>query len=193
MFVSLAVIFFCIMARLWWDKFTPRGFAYWMVAMLFAAFSVGSEHRITVPSSAPRRQIEGRLAWIKEHGYGRGSYYDFGVLLPDGNVIGLRGAVTPPFFARHEAMHVTYLDERVYATYPRAIAIRVLSGPRAGWQDTVSADWMGPWLETPFGIMGVLVFAVLAGLHQRPRSKDLSPAAESGERDPKSIQAGVGG
>ena len=177
-FVCLVAIFFGILASIWWTKFTPRGFVYWMGALACALLIVTTADKSTTPSSAPRKSITGQLAWIVRHGYGKGSYYTFGVVLPSGATVDLKAAVKVPLFAKGESVSVTYLDERVGYRDPRAIAIRVLSGNGAGWQDSVSADWIGPWLGIPFGIAGALCLAVLASRNERPRPDAAKPDAE---------------
>jgi hypothetical protein len=72
---------------------------------------------------------------------------------------------------------VTYLDEHKPNQFARAIGIRVLTGPRAGWQDSVSAEWFGPWLGVPCSILAGIVLLIFANknLRARPESSSTPP------------------
>jgi hypothetical protein len=106
----------------------------------------------TWPSSAPRRQASGIITWIVDHKEGRSHAYTLGLARPNEIDLQLQASATPPFFAKgRDLVSVTYLDEKVTGRYPRAIGFHVLTGPRAGYNDDVSADWFGPWLGVLIG------------------------------------------
>lgn len=114
-----------------------------------AVFSAHS----TFPSSAPRREAIGMISAITARKTGRDIHYTISFETDDGHDLRLDAAATPPFFAEgRDKVEVTYLDEKD-AQYPRAIAFRALTGPRAGYRTAVSADWFGPWLGVLFSVI----------------------------------------
>lgn len=76
---------------------------------------------------------------------------------------------------------VTYLDEQVKNTYPRAIGFDVLSDPRAGYHAAVSADWLGPWLGVVFGPVGALAALWGAYSNKRPKLEKHQPNLTTAE------------
>jgi hypothetical protein len=166
--VFLAVVL-CLIAWDAWRAYTPRGFALYLLMWCCIAFAGICEIHSTWPSSAPRRQAEGIITWIVIPREVRKTY-TLGLALPSGAVLPFRASAIPPFFAKgRDLVSVSYLDEKVIGNYQRAIGFRVLNGPRAGYQDSVNADWLGPWLGVLFGpLCGV---AALWGAYSNKRSK----------------------
>jgi len=130
-----------------WKVYNRKGFAMyltmWACVVLAVVFAVHS----TQPSSAPRRQVVGIISFITDHKEGRSHSYTVHFKTDDGLDLVFDGAATPLFFAQgRDKVEVTYLDEHRTAHYPRAIKFRALTGPRAGYDTAVNADWFGPWL-----------------------------------------------
>jgi hypothetical protein len=178
----LAGLFFVVVmtAVTWgnWQKYTPKGFFFFSAVFLVCMpVGVASALHATTPSSAPRVQLTGRLASILKHGQGKSSYYTFAVLLEDGAERSFNEAATVPHSAMDQMIVVTYLDEHKPNQFARAIGIRVLSGPSAGWQDSVSADWLGPWLGIPCSVLAGIVLLIFANKNLRARPKSSSAPA----------------
>jgi hypothetical protein len=154
--VTIAALIFAVFISfmVWgaWRAFTPRGFALYFVMWLCGVFAGVCALHSTWPSSAPRRQASGIITWILDHKEGRSHTYTLGLARPNEIDLQLQASATPPFFAKgRDLVSVTYLDEKVTGRYPRAIGFHVLTGPRAGYNDDVSADWFGPWLGVLIG------------------------------------------
>jgi hypothetical protein len=145
-------VFICLLVWGAWRAFTPRGFALYFVMWLCGVFAVVCALHSTLPSSAPRRQASGIITRIVDHKEGKSHTYTLELARPNEVDLQLQASATPPFFAKgHDLVSVTYLDEKVTGRYPRAIGFHVLTGPRAGYNDDVSADWFGPWLGVLIG------------------------------------------
>ena len=97
-----------------WRAYTPRGFAFYFAMWGCMSITGVCAWHSTLPSSAPRRQAEGTIAWIASHGGGKSKSYTLGLRLPSGVVLPFRASPTPPFFAegRRDVISVTYLDEK---------------------------------------------------------------------------------
>ena len=177
--VTVAVLIFsafiCSLGWVAWRAFTPRGFALYCLMWACGVFAAFCASDSTWPSSAPRQHADGTITWIINRNKGKWDTYTFGLARPHEPDLRLQASATLPFFAKgRDVVSVTYLDERVSDEYPRAIGFHVLTGPRAGYKDFVSADWLGPWLGVfvgpPFG------FAALwkAFDHKRRKAPDES-------------------
>ena len=160
-----------------WRAYTPRGFAFYFAMWGFMLITGVCAWHSTLPSSAPRRQAEGTIAWIASHGSGKSKSYTLGLRLPSGVVLPFRASPTPPFFAegRRDVISVTYLDEQVAGKYPRAIGFRALTGPRAGFHGAVSADWFGPWIGVILAPLCGLAAILMAYANKRPKVEERSP------------------
>ncbi len=138
-----------------WRAYNPRGFALHLLMWGCIVLAVACAVHTTLPSSAPRRHVAGMISWIATHKEGRSSSYTIGFKTEEGQELTLDAAAIPLFFAEgRDQVAVTYLEEKRVGRYPRAIEFRALTGPRAGYDTAVSADWSGPWL-------GVLLAAVV--------------------------------
>jgi len=172
--VASGLFFLAVMTAVFWGnwkKYMPKGFVFFCsLFFLWIPLGVTSALKSTFPSSAPRKQIVGRLAWNVKHGRGKGAYYTFGVLLEDGGERAFMEGATAPL-AHGQAVAVTYLDENDHAHDPRAISVDILSGQRAGYHDSVNADWFGTWLGVPMSFAGGVLFLVLASRHLRTKSE----------------------
>lgn len=160
-----------------WRAYTPRGFALYFAMWGFMIITAVCAWHSTLPSSAPRRQAEGTIAWIASHGAGKSKSYTLGLRLPSGGVLPFRASPTPPFFAegRRDIISVTYLEEKVVGNYPRAIGFRALTGARAGSHDAVSADWFGPWIGVVLGPLCGLAAIIAAYNNKRPKAEERIP------------------
>ncbi len=144
--------FICSLGWVAWRAFTPRGFALYFLMWVCGAFAAFCAPYSTWPSSAPRRHADGIITWIVDHKEGKWDTYTFGLARPREPDLNLQASATLPFFAKQrDLVEVTYLDEKASDGYPRAIGFHVLTGPRAGSNDWVSADWLGPWLGVLLG------------------------------------------
>jgi hypothetical protein len=148
----------------------PNAFFLFCGAIACIVMAVACAVQSTLPSSAARRQVTGRLLSVVEHGTGRHHDYTFTIHLDTGGDMGFRAAVTAPFFARGELVTVTYLDENKKGEYPRAIGYQALTGNRAGEHDSVSADWIGPWIGVPLWFMATIALQALGRVGKRPKS-----------------------
>ena len=157
-----------------WRTYTPRGFALYLATWGFAIITGVCAWHSTWPSSAPRRQAEGNIAWTASRG---GRNYTLGLRLPSGTVLPFRASPTPPFFAegRRDVISVTYLDENIGGTYPRAIGFSAVTGPRAGFHDAVSADWFGPWIGVLLAPFFALAAMFKAYENKRPKAEERIP------------------
>jgi hypothetical protein len=149
----------------------PNAFFLFCGVIACIVMAVACAVQSTLPSSAARRQVTGRLLYVVEYGTGRQHNYTFNIRLDTGGDMGFRAAVTPPFFARGELVTVTYLDENKLGEYPRAIAYQALTGNRAGEHDSVSADWIGPWIGAPIWFVAAIGLQALGrvGKQKKPR------------------------
>jgi hypothetical protein len=171
-FLFFAALFSLIVWRAW-KTFTPRGFALYCVMWCCLAFTGVCAVHSTWPSSAPRRQAEGIIAWIVDHHEGKSHTYTLGLALPGGTVLPLKASATPPFFAKgRDLVSVTYLDEKVTGSYARAIGFHVLTGPRTGYNDAVNANWLGPWIGVVIGPLGGLAAVWGAYGNKRPKTEE---------------------
>jgi len=109
-----------------------------------------------VPSSAPRKQIRGRLLGVYAHGTGKSKTYTFSIVLDGGSLMGFREGVSPPRDSYGQLLLVTYLDEKIVGKYPRAIAAENLTGPYVGVRNSVNANWIGTWIFFPIGVLGII-------------------------------------
>lgn len=157
-----------------WRTYTARGLALYFAMWCCMAFTGVCAWHSTFPSSAPRRHAEGVISWIASHGGGKSKTYTLGLMLPGGAVLPFEASAMVPFFAEgRDVVSVTYLDERRGDKFPRAIGFRVLTGPRAGFNEAVSADWLGPWIGVLVG--PVCGFAALMAAYRNKRSKATPP------------------
>jgi hypothetical protein len=169
-FLFLAAVL-CLIVWGAWRAYTPRGFTFYFLMWGCMVFTGVCAIHSTWPSSAPRRQADGIISWIVSHRNGKSETYTLGLLLPGGAVLPFLASATPPFFAKaRDLVAVTYLDEKSAGKYQRAIGFRVLTGPRAGFHDAVSADWLGPWLGVLLGPL-----CGLAALWQAAGNKRAKP------------------
>lgn len=161
-----------------WIAYTPRGFALYFAMWGFMIITGVCAWHSTLPSSAPRRQAAGTVAWIASHGGGKSKSYTLGLRLPSGAVLPFRASPTPPFFAegRRDIISVTYLDEKAAGNYLRAIGFRALTGPRAGFHDAVSADWLGPWIGVLLAPLCGLAALFKAYANKRPKAAERAPS-----------------
>lgn len=151
---GFSALFFFIFWRAW-RTYNAKGFGLYLVFWGCILLAVVSAVHSTLPSSAPRRQAIGTISWITDHKQGRSHSYTIDFRTDTGLDLTLDGAATPLFFAQgRDKVAITYLDEKRTGHYPRVIEFRALTGPRAGYDTAVSADWFGPWL-------GVLVAAII--------------------------------
>jgi hypothetical protein len=104
----------------------------------------------------------------------------FSITRTDGKALTLQTPVKAPadpgyapFIYSGQLIDVKYLDENIAAAYPRAISIEILSGPHTGWHGSVNADWTGPWVGIPLGIVGALTLVGLATRQRRPANENL--------------------
>jgi len=175
----VALFFLALFAFIFWmgwRAYTRRGFVYFCGIFFFIGVMGYSMLNSAIPSSAPRKQVEGRLVDILKHGNGKGATYTFTILLNSGAMMGFREGVSPPRESYHQLLLVTYLDEKVPNEYPRAIAAKNLTGPYAGSSNSVNPDWLGPWILFPIGIVGFGWSNFKARSNQRNPPK---PAAKS--------------
>jgi hypothetical protein len=141
----------------------------WLCGMSAVACALHS----TLPSSAPRRQASGIITWIVDLKKGKSHTYTLELARPNEVALQFQASATPPFFAKgRDLVSVTYLDEKVTGRYPRAIGFHVLTGPRAGYNDDVSADWFGPWLGVLIGPPCGFVALWVAFRNKRLRGKE---------------------
>jgi len=160
-----------------WKVFTPRGcvfyFGVWCCMLLAGVCAIKS----TRPSSAPRRQMSGIITKLNTLGSGRSKTYTLTLAEADGTTTSFLASAMPPFFAEgRDLVRVKYLDEKVAGSYPRAIAFVVLTGPRAGDGDSVSADWLGPWLGVLFWPVMSFFSIMKAYANKRPKRETLEPS-----------------
>ena len=154
--ITVAVLIFsafiCSLGWVAWRAFTPRGFALYFLMWACGAFATFCASYSTWPSSAPRLHADGTIVRIVDHKEGKWDTYILWLARPHEPDLALQASATLPFFAKgQDLVKVTYLDEKVSDGYPRAIGFRVLTGPRTGYNDSVSADWIGPWLGVLLG------------------------------------------
>jgi hypothetical protein len=171
------VLFFLIF---WgaWRAYTARGFALYLVMWACGVLAVVCAVHSTLPSSAPRRQAVGIISWITDHKEGRSHSYTIDFRTDDGLDLKFDGAATPLFFAQErDKVAVTYLDEKRVGHYPRAIEFRALTGPRAGEDTAVSADWFGPWLGVLFS--AIVGMAAIFGANSNKRSSPRSTVSSA--------------
>lgn len=164
---------FCLIFFLAWRAFKPRGFAMYLVmwACIIAAvvFAVHS----TMPSSAPRHQAAGVISWIVDHKQGRSHTYTLGFRTENGSDLKLEAAATPLFFAeRRDKVAITYLEEQ--REYLRAIRFQALTGPRAGEETEVNANWFGPWLGVLLSAVVGIAAIIEANRNKRPPPSDIA-------------------
>jgi hypothetical protein len=166
-----------------WRAYNLRGFVLYLVFWGCIVLAIFCAVHSTFPSSAPRRHVVGVITWISTHKRGRSSSYTVDFKTDDGADLKFDAAATPPFFAEtRDKVAVTYLDEKSTRHFPRAIEFRALTGPRAGYEASVSADWFGPWLGVLFA--AVVGIAAILGANSNKRSpshRDAS-SATSGHR-----------
>jgi hypothetical protein len=150
-----------------WRAYNGKGFALYLLFWACIVLAVFCAVRSTLPSSAPRRQAVGTISWILDHKHGRSHTYTLGFETEGGLNLDFEAAATPLFFAKgRDKVAITYLDEM--RRYPRVIEFRALTGPRAGYATSVSADWFGPWLGVLFS--AVVGIAALFGANRNKRS-----------------------
>ena len=154
-----------------WKAYTPRGFVYFCGMFLWMGVMVYSLISSAIPSSAPRKQIKGRLLGVYAHGTGKSKTYTFDIVLEDGALMGFREGVSPPRNSYGQLLQVTYLDEKVVGAYLRAIAAENLTGPYTGSRNSVNANWIGPWLLCPLGVLGIFWSNFLARRNLRVKAK----------------------
>ena len=77
---------------------------------------------------------------------------------------------------RRDIISVTYLDEKAAGNYLRAIGFRALTGPRAGFHDAVSADWLGPWIGVLLAPLCGLAALFKAYANKRPKAAERAPS-----------------
>jgi hypothetical protein len=152
-----------------WHKYKPSGFLYFCGALLCIASGVIFALHSTLPSSAPRREVQGRVVWMLAHHHGKSTDYTFAIRLDNGALMSFREAAIVSRSAQGELIDVTYLDERVSNEFPRAIAYKILTGPAAGDARSVSADWLGPWLGVPLSLIAGAWLLVLANRNKRSK------------------------
>lgn len=173
----LAILGFAFWAN--WKAHTPRGFAYfcgmffWMSVMVYAMINS------TFPSTMPRKQITGRFDSVLKHGQGRSANYTFDIVLSSGAEMSFREGVSPPAHSHNQLLLVTYLDEKVANEFPRAIGAEILTGPATGSRSSVSANWFGPWLFCPLGILGIFWCSFQAHKYLRKGPKSSEDNVES--------------
>jgi len=182
---GILVLFF----RNAWRRYTPKGFAYFCLAL--AAMStmgfVGSLS--TTPSSATRITVTGKcLGFQRVRGKGH-AHFEFRVALTDGSTVQLQTPITPPGrkgvdanIPDGETLEVIYLDEKPADGLPRAIVVRILSGEFNGWHRSVDANWLGAWLAFPLGIV-IFAYCMFRALQNRRqplfvRAEDHSETAD---------------
>ncbi len=154
-----ALFFLSMMSLVFWSNWkahTRRGFAYFCGMFLWMGVMVYSMISSAVPSSAPRKQIKGRLLGVYAHGNGKSKTYTFNIVLDSGSLMRFREGVSPPRDSYGQLLLVTYLDEKIVGNYPRAIAAENLTGPYIGVRNSVNANWIGTWIFCPIGVLGII-------------------------------------
>jgi hypothetical protein len=151
MLVGVAVM--GLLFRKVWRRYTPKGFAFFCLAMGAMGLAVSTSAVATAPSSATRITVEGYCSDFRQVYVGRVAEYDFRLISNAGSVLQLQTPLTPPWIEDGTRLRVTYLDEtRPGYEFPRAIGLTVLSGDHMGWHGSVDANWFGAWLLFPIGI-----------------------------------------
>lgn len=190
--VELACLFVIVLLlRRVWRRYTPKGFAFFWLAMVGLGLACLTGAFATAPSSARRITVDGYCHDVREVYFGRSNpQYVFQLTLNTGSTLRLQTPLTPSWFSGIEdgtLLRVTYLDEtRPVFEFPRAIALTVLSGDHIGWHGSVDANWLGAWLLFPLGIAGCFA-SVVCWL--RNRRLDLSQTS-SDDDDGRNLDDG---
>jgi len=179
--VLIFVFFAAVMTLVFWSNWkvhTPRGFVYFCGMFLWMGLMIYSLISSAIPSSAPRKQIEGRLLDVYSHGSGRSKTYTFVIVLQGGATMGFREGVSPPRYSVGQLLRITYLDEKIIDKYPRAIAAENLTGPHTGARNSVNANWIGTWILCPIAMLGIFWSNFKARQNRRAKSEqeDKSPS-----------------
>jgi len=151
-FVSL------LMARAFWGSRKmdrPRRFFYLSCIFSGSILMFFAAQHATIPSDAPRTQITGRFAGIEAHGFRSSREVTFNLYV-NGRLLPFKNEIELPQNAYNQDVLVTYLDEDTPDDRPRVVAAQVLTGPSEGYRTSVSADWDGPWILFPIGILIIL-------------------------------------
>lgn len=167
-FVIFAALIFFVFWRAW-RVYNRKGFALFLVMWTCVVLGVIFAVHSTLPSSAPRRQVVGIISSITDIKQGRSHSYTIDFRADDGLNLRFDAAATPLFFSQgRDKVEVTYLDQKRAGKYPRAIEFRALTGPRAGYDTAVNAEWFGPWLGVVFSaIVGI---AAIIGSNSNKRT-----------------------
>jgi hypothetical protein len=167
-FLALFAALFVFIFWRAWKVYNRKGFVMYLAMWACIMLGVVSAVHSTPPSLAPRRQVIGMIAFITDHKEGRSHTYTVHFKADSGRDFIFDGAATPLFFAQgRDEVAVTYLDEHRTGHYPRAIEFRALTGPRAGYDTAVSADWFGPWLGVVFSAL--IGLAAIIGFNNNKR------------------------
>jgi hypothetical protein len=166
-------------------EYTPRGRAFFCLGLFGMGLMGCANYFATFPSSASRVTVVGRCESFQKIQEGRIAHYQFGVALNSVSHLMFKSEITPPahtgydpYIQDGELIAVTYLDEKPGDGYPRAIAIKILSGEYRGWHRSVDANWWGAWLIFPFGL-AVTTFSVFHLAKNRRKSEQVEAEEKS--------------
>jgi hypothetical protein len=164
-------------------RYTPRGLAFFCLAIVGMGFMGSTGVFATAPSSAARITVDGYCYDYQNVYVGRTIEYVFRLALDTGSVLHLQTPLTPSWIQDGTRLRVTYLDEpRAAPDLPRAIALTVLSGDHIGWHGSVDANWLGAWLAFPIGLL--ICLAGLVGALKN-RRLDVVPDGSDGNDEQK--------
>ena len=164
-------LIFVLVAWSAWRTYTPMGVFLFALRFIAIGFGVACAVNSTLPSSAPRRTATGIISRITDVKKGNSHTYTVYLTTNDGRDLIFLAAAIPPFYAEgRDTVQVTYLDENSAGHPNRAIAFRALNGPHVGEGDSVSADWLGPWLGVVGSCLLGLVSIIAADRNKRTYS-----------------------
>jgi hypothetical protein len=134
----------------------------------------------TAPSFAPRITVTGSASAFLEQRYGRDSKFTFSFSPVGRSPIQLDTHIIVPHWGNSEVfsgrtLRITYLDDSSRTAKNEAIAIAIVGGENAGWEDSLDARPLGIWLAIPFG--GLIAGFGYLGI--RSRKDDLLKAVPS--------------
>jgi hypothetical protein len=167
-------------------RYTRIGLVWFLAGVSGFAVTGISGAMSTVPTSAPRITVRGRVQSCAVHELGgKGNRaYSFLLSPENGSPIEIATRINPPLcWSRVSAIpgenvyRVTYLDDLSRTLKHEAIRVDVLSGERTGWSGWVDASPFGLWLGVPAGLVLIVVGIIRAENNHRESVEPPSEAA----------------